>query len=385
MSQNLILKVALLFYEMGLWVVPCNGKIPVVKAWQTRRLTEAELREHLSGGTLNIAIALHESDWIDIECDSKKAEKKLKKIFGGRIPKTPTYKSKRGKHYIFLRPPGLPRKAVIVIDGIEFRIGNGKGVLSVFPPSVHESGVRYKWVKGLKLIDDLMPTELPQEVVELLKDSSGRTSSNEKSNREIAEGDRNSSLFNLGCRLRESGLDVRSIESALLSENAIRCKPPLSEEEVMSISRSAAKEKAGLFSDEMSLWHTSDQTAYATISIAGHFDWPSTRHARRSETTSLPRAQRTCSTVRRRFAGLRSLPKRPHEGSPCPAPLRPATFSAGRSPDPALSDVSLDRSEPHRTLCATDSTSGPSRRSSDMPRESSAPETAGPQLHEASG
>jgi hypothetical protein len=275
MPRTPILKAALLLHEMGLWVVPCDGKKAVVKGWPTKRLTEEELREYLSSGTLNIAVALHRSEWIDIECDSNEAAAKLRKLFGGKIPRTPTFKSKRGKHRLFLRPPGLPKKAVIKIDGIEFRIGNGKGVLSVFPPSVHEEGVRYKWIKGLRLFDDLMPAELPQEIVELLQGSAGPASSNGTSENEITEGKRNSELFKLGCRLRESGLDARSIESALLSENAIRCKPPLSEEEVKSISESAAKAKAGSFSDEMVLWHTPDGTAYATVKFADHFEhWP---------------------------------------------------------------------------------------------------------------
>ena len=42
--------------------------------------------------------------------------------FGGDIPATPTWQSKRGKHRLFRRPPGLPKKATVKLDGIEFRI-----------------------------------------------------------------------------------------------------------------------------------------------------------------------------------------------------------------------------------------------------------------------
>jgi hypothetical protein len=273
---HIILKAALFLHGLGLSVVPCDGKKPVVKGWPTKRLTEEELREHLSDGELNIAVALNQSDWIDIECDSKEAEKKLRKLFGGKMPRTPTYRSKRGKHFIFLRPPGLPHKAVIVIDGIEFRIGNGKGVLSIFPPSVHESGVRYRWIKGLKLFDDLMPTELPPNFVEMLQNS-GETESGLSDGGSIEEGRRNDALFKKGCALNELKLPESAIAATLLDLNENFCEPPLPESEVRAIAHSvagrSAVSKTGFINqllESVELWHDEDGTPYATIPLGVH-------------------------------------------------------------------------------------------------------------------
>jgi len=92
----------------GYAVVPCNGKRAIVAGWNEKRLTSGELREALDGTQLNIAIALNQSDLIDVECDSPEAEPNLQELFGGEISPTPTWQSKRGKHRLFRRPPGLP-------------------------------------------------------------------------------------------------------------------------------------------------------------------------------------------------------------------------------------------------------------------------------------
>ena len=112
---------------MGYAIVPCDEKRAIVSGWNEKRLTPAELRKALEGTKLNIAIALNMSDVIDVECDSPAAEPNLQKLFGGEIPPTPTWQSKRGNHRLFRRPPGLPCKAKLELDEIEFRIGNVKG------------------------------------------------------------------------------------------------------------------------------------------------------------------------------------------------------------------------------------------------------------------
>ena len=65
-----------------------------------------------------------------------------------------------------------------------------------------------------------------------------------------------------------------------------------------------------------------------------------------------PRVSRTCSTTRRRLAGLRSFPRLPREEWPCPVPPRTPTSSNGYSPVPALSDALPDRSGCPRTPSA---------------------------------
>lgn len=60
----------------------------------------------------------------------------------------------------------------------------------------------------------------------------------------IGEGQRNDSLFRLGCKLRRAGLDADEIAAALKARNAAHCQPPLSEHEVRAIATSAARYEA---------------------------------------------------------------------------------------------------------------------------------------------
>src|SRR5262249_23923500 len=75
---------------------------------------------------------------------------------------------KRGLHRLFVRPEGLPEKAKVELDGVEFRLGNGRGALNLVPPSVHPDGPLYEWLPGLSLYD-VEPAELPPQVIERLR------------------------------------------------------------------------------------------------------------------------------------------------------------------------------------------------------------------------
>ena len=61
----------------------------------------------------------------------------------------------------------------------------------------------------------------------------------------IPEGQRDSTLFRIGCSLRARGCDEPDILSQLTRENNQRCSPPLSQAEVEKCARSAAKYEKG--------------------------------------------------------------------------------------------------------------------------------------------
>ena len=186
---------------------------------------------------------LNQSDLIDIECDDDAAEATVQGWFGGEVPPTPTWTAKRGKHRLFKRPEGLPEKTAIHIDGVEVRIGNGKGACSVLPPSVHPDGPTYTWLPRLSL-DDVEPAELPPEVVAQLAPPQSDASVGD--DEDIPEGERNESLFSIGCRLKHAGLGAGSIEAALLAVNRKQCKPPLPEAEVKTTAKSAMSNRREL-------------------------------------------------------------------------------------------------------------------------------------------
>jgi hypothetical protein len=67
----------------------------------------------------------------------------------GPMPPTPTTESGGdGRHFYFMRPPKAPAKNVKLGGGVELLVNGGV----IAPPSLHESGNRYKW---------LLPPETP--------------------------------------------------------------------------------------------------------------------------------------------------------------------------------------------------------------------------------
>ena len=268
---------ALALYDQDYWIVPTNGKGPIWKAWHKERRSRDELETALrQNPNLGIALVLNQSSLIDIECDTPEAEENLQNLFGGDIPPTPTFQSARGKHRLFRRPADIPQKAVIELDSIEFKIGNGKGACSVIPPSKHDkTGKRRSWLKGLSL-DDVEPAELPDHIVERLK-APPKPKAESTTGEEVTEGERNKTLFAKACQLKKMGLGEAEIAGALIPLNARLCSPPLDETEVRQIAKSAASGEGGVGTGfvehllrEIELWHDENDDPYATLPQGEH-------------------------------------------------------------------------------------------------------------------
>lgn len=258
---------ALRLEALGFSVVPVAGKVPVEKGYTQRRLTADELSSRLRGTKLGIAIDLSKTDYIDVECDSPEAEAALLAMFDGEMPPTPTWQSERGKHRLFGRPKGLPEKAKVELDGVEFRIANGVSALSVVPPSGGRT-----WLPGLSL-DDVEPAELPESIVaRLLAPSKVEPAAEGR----VVEGKRNDTLFAKACALRDLKLPAETILATLLDLNSRLCDPPLPESEVRSIVKSVttgAKPSDNfvkLLLSEMELWHDENGDPFATVPQEGH-------------------------------------------------------------------------------------------------------------------
>lgn len=268
---GIVLEEALRLYDRGLWIVPCNDKGAIWKDWPTRRRSREELATALDGTKLNIALVLNQSPWIDVECDTPEAETNLLAMFGGEIPPTPTWRSKRGLHRLFVRPSGLPERAKLDIEGIEFRIGNGKGANSIIPPSAGRW-----WLRGLSLFDP-EPAELPEGVAERLRDPLPAPAPNQtEGDGKIAEGKRNDTLFQKACSLRDLKLPPETLLATLLDLNKRVCKPPLPEQEVRGIAASVAKGEsraksfAGRLLGEIELWHDENDEPFVTLPQDDH-------------------------------------------------------------------------------------------------------------------
>lgn len=146
-----------------------------------------------------------------------------------------------GHHIIFKYPKGAKvRNSKKLGEGIDVR---GEGGFIVAPPSLHASGRHYAW------LNEVEPVEAPEWLIKLLTDSEAAPAPKARSQAKssatigavVGEGERNETLFSIGCAMRGQGYDYAEIKARLLEVNQQRCSPPLSVEEVQKIARSAAR------------------------------------------------------------------------------------------------------------------------------------------------
>ena len=142
-----------------------------------------------------------------------------------------------GAHLLFDLPPITVRKHTAG-PGVDVL---GEGRMMVAPPSLHVSGKRYSWEKGLCL-DDIKRASLPRSWLERLNGSTACSSDSAKSNAiAIPQGQRNTHLTKVAGGLRRSGLSDNAMLAALKAENVAKCDPPLDGAEVEKIAESVRR------------------------------------------------------------------------------------------------------------------------------------------------
>ena len=191
---------------------------------------------------------------VDVEYDDQLGHQTAIRLGLDKIA-TPTYVSNRSTHRLFQSPSQtLSTKAVEKRDGLEIRLGTSeKGTQSVFPPSIHHTGVMYQWVSGLSP-QDVAVAELPQCIVDLInvdtRKSAGSTFQVEhtiETHPGEAEGNRHPVFIKLiGSWLAQNGMeDFAPLYQHALAWNQ-RCSPPKDESYVHDtvndmVQREAAK------------------------------------------------------------------------------------------------------------------------------------------------
>jgi len=145
------------FAKMGLPVIPCKGKIPVLKNWQVGGIPTLEQIEQWGknyGDDLNIGLVLGKvSGIIGIDIDGEAAKLRLNELSFGDLPVTWTFSTPGGgKRLLYRLPAGVnAKKYVETLEGEHSELALlGDGQQTILPPSIHPNGNQYKWFKGKK-------------------------------------------------------------------------------------------------------------------------------------------------------------------------------------------------------------------------------------------
>ncbi|MGI8757428.1 MAG: bifunctional DNA primase/polymerase [Acidimicrobiales bacterium] len=159
------------------------------------------------------------------------------------LDKTLWIKTGGGFHLYFSYPPNAEIRNSTSDLGNKIDV-RGDGGYVVAPPSMHISGVRYKYVNQNRI------QPLPPEIIQRIGQSRSKSETKEKlsqaqQDETIATGCRNESLTRIAGKLRHAGLSQTELETSLLKINSERCKPPLEAKEVLQIARSIARYDVG--------------------------------------------------------------------------------------------------------------------------------------------
>jgi hypothetical protein len=227
------------YSELGWALVRLEGKVPKGKGWQ--QLEADPDPEHAAGmwstwgHNWNMGAVLASARVAVVEYDTEEGATRLRELFGGTRPLTPTVKTGSGRlHFYFREPEGCQKAAR---EGVELRLGAHQCVV---PPSVHpETGESYAWLLGRE------PWALPlAEIPAGLLESFSETRRNGAAPpvaEIIPEHERNATLTSLAGSMRRRGMAEAEILAALEVSNAQRCRPPLGRRELEQIARSVAR------------------------------------------------------------------------------------------------------------------------------------------------
>ncbi len=138
-----------------------------------------------------------------------------------------------GRHIYFAHPGDVMRNRVGLAPGIDLR---GDGGMIIAPPSVHPNGRCYEWEVSHHP-DDVPIAPIPPWLMTLARGETpylGHPISHWQNlvRQGVAEGSRNNTIASLTGHLLWHGVDPEVAAELLLCWNRVRCRPPLSDDEV---------------------------------------------------------------------------------------------------------------------------------------------------------
>jgi hypothetical protein len=173
----------------------------------------------------------------------------------GKLPTCAEVATGGGGRHLFFAPDLQPVRndsgGRLLGAGVDVR---GEGGYVVAPPSIHRTGAAYRWTIPL---DMQSRTIMPSWMLAYLRTADNGSGADGPARRArprsywrqlakigVSEGQRNDTLARYAGRLLRLGLDFEESVDLLLCWSATRCKPPLSEQEVVKTVRSIAAAEA---------------------------------------------------------------------------------------------------------------------------------------------
>lgn len=212
--MNIFKQHAYKLHERGLSVIPCNGKIPLIKDWSSYCQqnpddnTFKEWEEKFP--TANIGVCLGASSGIiAIDIDDEK--------YKDVVPKSPVVKKgKKGETRFFYFNGETPRKW----NNLHIELLSS-GNQTIVPPSIHPDGGEYKWVYDTLEDIDSIPV-LDQEAIKLLD----KLNAVEKRESSESVGGRHNTLIAIAGSMAGRGCDVDEIADELMRHDQEEHNPP---------------------------------------------------------------------------------------------------------------------------------------------------------------
>ena len=150
----------------------------------------------------------------------------------------------RGGYHLFYKSAFPIPSKIGWLDDVDIRADGG---YIVAPPSVHPNGTRYEWEQGPDEYELITSQDIDVEFVLNSVIASGyKEKSQPLSVPDVIEvGHRDELMFKLACKYQAMGMSDEAMLAALMKENEVRCKPPLTEKEIRKKVEQAQKYQKG--------------------------------------------------------------------------------------------------------------------------------------------
>ena len=167
---------------------------------------------------------------IDVDIKNNKNGFQSLQDHGKELPTTAKVKTPSGGIHLYYHAEKQISNKVNLYEGIDIR---GEGGYVVAPPSM----INYQ---AYQFENNTPIAEAKEAVYKFLE---GNKESNDQSfhYNPISVGQRNDTLFKMGCFMQSKGFCDQAIQSALLNENKYHCEIPIEEKEVEGILKSISK------------------------------------------------------------------------------------------------------------------------------------------------